>query len=156
MKDAWEGLNLVDLLDLLDPVQEPPPISMFPQTAGWIWLGLALLLGLAALVWQFLRYRRKNAYRRQALRELLDCPDDAAHLATLVRRTALAAFPRDEVASLCGKNWLTFLDRAYGGNGFSAGPGEQLASAPYAAGQKEASLKALVRTWIRKHRGPGA
>ncbi len=156
MKDAWEGLNLVDLMDLLEPLQEPPPISMFPETAGWIWLGLALLLGLAALVWQFLRHRRKNAYRRQALRELRDSPDDAAHLATLVRRTALAAFPRNEVASLHGRIWLMFLDRTYGGSGFSAGPGQQLASAPYAAGRKETSLKALVRTWIRKHRGPGA
>jgi len=72
-----------------------------------------------------------------------------------VRRTALAAFPREHVAPLAGPAWLAFLDRSYGGQGFSLGPGRLLASAPYRrAAPDQAQLRALtalVRQWIRGH-----
>ena len=56
----------------------------------------------------------------------------AAQLSLLVRRTALAAFPREQIAPLSGAAWLAFLDRSSGGTEFSRGPGRWLASAPYA------------------------
>ena len=73
----------------------------------------------------------------------------------LVRRTALAAFPRESVAPLAGLAWLAFLDRSYGGQGFSEGAGRLLANAPYqrAVPDREQlrALAALVRQWIRGH-----
>src|SRR5262245_3171457 len=50
-----------------------------------------------------------------------DSREVTSALALLVRRTALAAFPRQEVASLAGPAWLAFLDRSYGGHEFSQG-----------------------------------
>lgn len=152
MNEEWKGLSLAELIDLLEPVPEPAPISMVPQTMGWVWLGLLLLVICAALIWMLVRRWRRDAYRRAALAELGKTAQDASSLARLVRRTALAAYPRSAVASLFGDSWLTFLDEAYGGNGFSNGPGKVLATAPY---QKELAgepLRQLVKEWIKRHR----
>ena len=45
-------LNLVDYLDMLEQPLAPAPVSLWPQTGGWIWLGLALL---ALVAWGVLR-----------------------------------------------------------------------------------------------------
>lgn len=152
MHEEWKGLSLAELIDLLEPVPEPAPISMAPQTMGWVWLGLMLLVLGAALVWMFLRRWRRDAYRRAALAELGNTAQDASSLAHLVRRTALAAYPRSAVASLIGDKWLTFLDDAYGGSGFSNGPGKVLATAPYQEEPAGEPLRLLVKEWIKRHR----
>jgi len=152
MKEEWEGLNLPDLIALLEPVPEPPPVSMVPQTAGWLWLGLFLLLLVSLLIWQIWRIWRRNTYRREALKELEHCKGDAAAMARLVRRTALAAYPRAKVASLYGREWLAFLDKAYGGDGFSNGPGKALEVATYGKELAGNQASTLIREWIKTHR----
>jgi hypothetical protein len=72
-----------------------------------------------------------------------------------VRRTALAVFPRERVASLVGPAWLAFLDETYGQPEFSHGIGRLLVSGPYdrivpTDGQLS-SLVDLTRRWIRGH-----
>lgn len=152
MNEEWKGLSLAELIDLLEPVREPAPISMAPQTIGWVWLGLFVVVIAALLFWRFAQHRRRNAYRRAALAELAQLAPDASALAQLVRRTALAAYPRSSVASLFGETWLAFLDKAYGGNGFSNGPGKVLAAAPYQGETADEPLRQLVKVWIEKHR----
>lgn len=104
----------------LHDIVMPPAVSWMPQTWGWALLAALLLaLLLAVLLRAYLRYRR-NAYRREALRELgrietmMRDPargDDAAReLAELVKRTALAAWPRSRIAALTGSDWVRFLD----------------------------------------------
>lgn len=151
MKEEWKGLTLPELFELLEPVPLPQPVSMAPQTAGWIWLGLLLLAIVIASVWAAIRQRRKNAYRKQALAELKIASKDAARIAEIVRRTALTAYPRTEVASLHGADWLAFLDRSYNGTGFSEGPGRQIADAPYKRQIASPDLYAIARTWISTH-----
>ncbi|HKA81136.1 MAG TPA: DUF4381 domain-containing protein [Xanthobacteraceae bacterium] len=84
-----------------------------------------------------------------------DSQEATSALALLVRRTALAAFPRQEVASLAGPAWLAFLDRSYGGHEFSQGSGQVLSLSPYepqrAGGADLRPLIDLVRRWIRTH-----
>lgn len=138
----------------------PHPVSLWPQT--WpTWVALALLLA-AVLVatWQIMRHWHANRYRRRALAELNEItqvrPDQlATQLSLLVRRTALAAFPREQVAPLSGNAWLAFLDRTSGGTDFSRGPGRWLASAPYARAEPDAKQRAalveVTRRWIRMH-----
>lgn len=153
MNDIYQGLGLVELLDLLEPAPVPPDISMTPQTPGWIVLGLVLAAVLAVAVRRVWLHRRASAYRRAALAELKGTGNDPAALSVLVRRTALAAFARPEVAGLSGDDWLSFLDRSYGGSGFSDGPGRVLATAsarPDAGHDPE--LVTLVGKWIRTHR----
>lgn len=152
MNEEWKGLSLAELIDLLEPVPEPAPISMAPQTIGWVWLGLVVLLLFAFVLWRLARHWRQNAYRRAALAELARSTPDSSSLALLVRRTALAAYPRSTVASLFGETWLTFLDKAYGGSGFSNGPGKVLATAPYQGEAVDEPLRLLVKEWIKKHR----
>ncbi|WP_420332310.1 DUF4381 domain-containing protein [Roseibium sp.] len=152
MNEEWKGLSLAELIDLLEPVPEPAPVSMAPQTIGWVWLGLIVFVLVAALVWYLARRWRRNAYRRAALAELAHSAPDTSSLALLVRRTALAAYPRSSVASLFGETWLVFLDKAYGGSGFSNGPGKVLATAPYKGETTDEPLRQLVKEWIEKHR----
>jgi ABC-type nickel/cobalt efflux system permease component RcnA len=141
----------------------PQEVSLLPQT----WpsrVAIVLIVGLA--VWAIFRLvhrYRANRYRREALSELdrmrrmPDAPPDrlAAQLAVLVRRTALAVFPRETIVPLTGTAWLAFLDRSYGGDEFSRGAGRWLVSAPYqqtAPGRDELNaLRGLVDRWIRVH-----
>lgn len=150
--------SLVDLLGQLHDIATPPPVSLTPQTWAWaVAVGLvAAALALAARA--VLRRRRASAYRRAALAELdalapaLAAGDPAAlaGLETLLRRTALAAFPRAEVATLTGEAWAGFLART-GGDFGPLGPA--LAAAPYRAPRDVdgAAAAAAARDWIRRH-----
>ena len=91
MKDEFKGLGLVELIELLEEVPEPPPVSMMPQTLGWIVVGLVLAALLFLLIRWAVRRHREEAYRRAALRELDEAGDDPAAISAVLRRTALAA-----------------------------------------------------------------
>ncbi|MET4389039.1 hypothetical protein ABIB73_004804 [Bradyrhizobium sp. F1.4.3] len=141
----------------------PREVSLWPQT----WesrIAIVLLLAVViSVVWRLVHYRRANRYRREALAELSamgqagpsGSEELLARLTLLVRRTALAAFPREQVASLAGPPWLSFLDRTYGGQEFSQGVGRLLVSGPYQPIQPDEaelqSLGGLVRRWIKVH-----
>lgn len=97
----------------------PPPVSMLPATWGWAALFGLVALVLAAVLWRWLRRYKRNRYRREALAELsrfekeIDQPSGRRHamqsLPALLKRTALAAWQRDTVASLSGNEWSGFL-----------------------------------------------
>lgn len=152
MSEELAGKNLIELIEMLEPAPEPAPVSMMPATAGWIWLGLLVLFAIVLLVrWLFARWRA-GAYRRAALEELARAGADPVAIAGIVRRTALAAYPRDRVARLHGEAWLSFLDESYGGRDFSDGSGRVIASVPYAAADAGTGLANAAREWIRRHR----
>ncbi len=148
-----QGKSLTQLMGLLREVPVPDPVPMWPQTPGWIVLGAGVMLALAALIRWRMRHHRANAYRRAALTELSGLQDDPAQIATLLRRTALAAFPRAQVAGLQGAEWLHFLDDSFAGDGFATGPGQILTTAPYRPTAPDPALTALARDWIRTHKG---
>jgi Ca-activated chloride channel family protein len=150
------------LAGLID-IPLPQEASLWPQT--WpLRIAIVLIVALAVWgIWRFVHRYRANRYRREALSELdrmRQTPDAApdrlaAQLSLLVRRAALAVFPRETVAPLTGTAWLAFLDRSYGGEEFSRGVGRWLVSAPYqqtAPGRDELNaLRSLVDRWIRVH-----
>lgn len=152
MNEEWKGLGLAELIDLLEPVPAPEPVSMVPQTVGWIWLAAFVLVSLTIVIRRVHLWRKRTAYRREALAELEALPDDPHLVADLLRRTALTAYRREEVALLHGKEWLAFLDKTYGGSGFSEDPGRQVAYAAYQTQHQTSSLKPVVRDWIKTHR----
>lgn len=152
MNEEAAPLNLIDLLDQLIEPPEPIPVSMMPQTWGWAALGLILLVACAITAILLWRRYRANAYRRDALRELEAVRDDPAAIATILRRTALAAYPRHEVAGLVGDDWLRFLDARTSGTSFCEGPGRAVAVAPYQTVRAEPALYAVVSGWIVRHR----
>ena len=149
--------NLVDI-----PLSTP--VSLWPQT--WplrILLAVVFVSLICGALWTVHRWRA-NRYRREALSELkrieagaaTSAPAElAAALASLVRRTALAAFPREQVASLTNAAWLSFLDRTDGRRTFSEGPGRALETSAYrqAPAMDSSGLISAVRSWIKLHRG---
>ena len=147
-----EVVSLVGLLDQLNEVPEPPPISMMPETWGWLLMAALLLIALVYAGYLLAAKYRANAYRRAALADIDKAGDDPAAVALVLRRTALAAYPRDAVASLSGVAWLGFLDRHYGGKAFSEGVGAVLADGPYRDLSPVPGLSGVAREWIRKHR----
>lgn len=115
----------------IDPVTEaalrslkdialPAPVSWMPQTWGWALVAIVLAVILVVWFWQWLRRYRANAYRREALRLLANLETEIRNpltrteavrsLAVLLKRVALAAWPREDVASLSSTAWVRFLN----------------------------------------------
>lgn len=116
----------------LADIVTPLPPSWLPQTAGWLVLGVCLFCTLLWLGWRIWCHWRGNRYRRAALKELArlqaalgtDGPSRAQALlalAELLKRTALAAWPRQTVAGLSGASWRSFL-QAHAGKAADAVP----------------------------------
>jgi hypothetical protein len=157
-------------LDNLHDIVAMPPVSWWPLAPGWYALALLILLIAVLGGWRWFRRRRLNAYRRVALIELeaLSRRTGSAHerkaalrkLPEILKRTALAAWPREEVAELTGKKWLAFLDRTAGTNAFSQGEGRILPELAYGGSkffqaltdEEVRTLTRLAERWIREHR----
>lgn len=150
----------------------PESISWWPPAPGW-WVlgGLILVLVVCAVRWWGAR-RRRSAPARAALAELEALSPRLADgsgqrhavgaVSILLRRLALARYPRDQVAGLTGLAWLTFLDRTGGAGAFTQGPGKVLIERPYRpTGPSDSQtpwdptgLTALAARWIRAHWEP--
>ena len=154
-----------DALAGLHDVVAPPPVSWAPQTVGWAVLAAILVVLAAWLGWRAWKRARANRYRKVALAEIDRIAgalrdDPAAALGAvneILKRTALTAWPRSEVASLTGPRWLEFLDNTGGGHDFREGPGVALAHRLYApgaadAGEERDAFLDVARRWIRHHR----
>lgn len=155
-------------LDRLHDIVVPPPVPWWPLAPAWYWvLGYALFFAAALAFRSLIRWQR-NRYRREALAELsreevgLFNPGKRAAalaaLAELLKRTALSAWPRIEVAALTGPAWLEFLDRTGRTTGFTQGPGSILERVAYdsraALALNEPTIRdiaVLVRHWISRH-----
>ncbi len=143
-------------------VVSPAAISWLPQTPGWYLVAGALALWLSRLAWRRLRRWYRNRYRREALAELARMeriPDelDATSLNRLLKLTALAAWPRPQVAPLTGTDWVEFLNSQCEDRPFEGALGQQLALAPYGvavAAVAPQTLAGACRHWIAQHRSP--
>lgn len=153
----------------LHDVVAPAPVSWAPQAVGWAVLAAVVVVLLAWWGWRTWKRAQANRYRKVALSEVNrvekalreDAWSDRAALGAvneILKRTALTAWPRPEVASLAGEEWLRFLDATSDSHEFHDGPGRALADRVYApaglpAGEDERqALLAAVRRWIRHHR----
>lgn len=155
-------------LDRLHDIVVPPSVPLWPPAPGWYYvLGFLVVLAVVLLVRGFIRWQR-NRYRREALAEWarldLVLHDPArrvtvlACLARLLKRTALTAYSRAEVAGLSGPAWYAFLDRTGRTTAFSAGLGGRLGAAAYdpaaLAPMDETDARQIaigVRDWIKHH-----
>lgn len=155
-------------LDRLHDVIAPPPVPWWPPAPGWYWVLGFVLVVILVLVLRFFIHWQRNRYRREALAELARYQAAGAagqrvkviaSLAGLLKRTALSAWPRTQVAALNGPDWFAFLNRTGGAGRFGSGAGALLEGAAYDSRQAQslddaqtAELVELVRHWLKHHR----
>lgn len=153
----------------LADITVPAPVSMMPQTWGWAALGGLFLLAGAFAFWRWYRRWEANRYRREALADLRDIEAKLAApttrgaalaaLPVLLKRTALAIWPRESVAGLHGTGWTGFLDGHSGGPVFPIASARFFEEAEYrgsealcAVPEPEArTYAAAARHWIEAH-----
>ena len=127
----------------------PPPIPLWPATPAWYVLGALILLALLWMAWHGWKAWRHNAYRRAALREL-DAAQAPAEIAILLKRTALAAWPRARVASLTGAEWAAWLRASAPRARLTKAMAQLLAELAYLPATP-AGAKDAARSWISRH-----
>jgi len=114
-KDPMLAMTLRQMAD----ITLPPPVSMMPATWGWAVVAGLIVLALAFAFFLWLRQRARNRYRRDALAEIGALEAKAgneagriqalAALPAILKRAALAVWPREKVAGLSGAKWVEFL-----------------------------------------------
>jgi len=158
-------MNDTSSLQNLNDIVAPAAVPWWPLAPGWYVLmaiTFMVILWFAMAAW---RRWQQNRYRRQALEEfsaICKGPEGALHsLPELLKRTALSAWPRDEVAALSGERWHRFLDESAGVEQFCGGAGELLDQLAYGDGRQpgfsEEEQRCLVEAtenWLRSHRHP--
>ncbi len=134
------------------------PVSWWPATPGW-WVLAAIALLLLAR-WGFRRWRRWQAdrYRRDALAQLAALKGSPRQqlqaTAIILKGTALAAFPRRDVARLSGSAWHRWLVER--GANFSDSSRALLTEGQY-RDRHEPDATAVARlvtesaAWVRQH-----
>ncbi|EXJ15352.1 DUF4381 domain-containing protein [Imhoffiella purpurea] len=141
----------------------PDPVGWWPLAPGWWALLLLVVAALATLLFWLRRRRGRRAAPRAALARLAELREDltrdgdtrrfVAEVSRLLRRMALARFPRERVAGLSGRDWLRFLDATGGEGAFGEGPGRALVEVSFSGRVSEgADPDALVRAaerWVR-------
>lgn len=144
-----EATDLSNLHDLA----LPPEVPWWPPAPGW--LVMASIALAAACYYAFRGYAawKGNAYRRAALRSLGEA-SDARAIAEILRRSALAISPREQVAGLHGEDWAAWLAER---SSVPAPPdlAGLLSRSVYADDPDDSDTRALrdfADRWIRGHR----
>lgn len=160
LPDAFGNYALGDFVE----VASPGAISWWPQTAGWWWVGAALLAWLVYRGWGLLRLWYRNRYRREAtarLQQLAAAPSPGGlvlEINKLLKLTAMAAYSRERVARLSGDNWVDFLNSHCPAAPFSTEQGQILALAAYTGTELKppaaSRLLAASLAWVRQHESP--
>jgi Domain of unknown function (DUF4381) len=159
LPDVFGNYALGDFVEVV----APGPVSWWPQTVGWLCLGLLLAVFASLFAWRKLRHWHANRYRREAALEIRKLAAGEhtepllAELNRLLKRVALAAYPRDEVAMLSGLPWAEFLSRQCDIPSFDDSQLELLASGGYRQleidGELASELMDAAMLWIESHRG---
>jgi hypothetical protein len=133
--------SLSNLRGILEP--EPPPF--WPPAPGvWVALIIAVAVLLAFVLW-WQRARARSAYRRAGL-SLLAGARTARDIDVILKRVALAVFPRPTVAPLYGDDWVAFLEATCSQARFAA------LGAVDPSAEASTELRQMAGTWIRQHR----
>lgn len=156
-------------LQNLNDIVLPASVGWWPLATGWYVVFGLLLIAVAWFGYRSLQRWKNNRYRRTALQELqlladsaqnTDVPDAVVkQVPILLKRTALSAYPRSDVASLTGEDWHRFLDSKLDRPLFNESVGQTLDKAAYSTGdlqnidpQATADLFKASRLWLQGHR----
>lgn len=109
------------VLNQLQDIQLPDPISWWPLAFSWWILILSVTSILIGLVWYFREQHKRNAYRREALETLalirhlkesnIPINEQVLAINSLLKQVALTTYGRLRVAKLSDQAWLDFLKK---------------------------------------------
>jgi hypothetical protein len=156
-------------LQNLNDIVLPTPVSWWPLANGWYFLLGVLLILFAWLCYRAILRWNQNRYRRAALQELAVITEGLESESTrsrylrqipgLLKRTALAAYPRSEVASLSGEDWHRFLNGTLKTPLFTGPVSNTLELIAYSSGDlsrlDSSAINHLVKAssqWLKQHR----
>jgi hypothetical protein len=102
-------------LDNLHDIITPEAVGFFPWALGWNILFLLLITLLFHFGVKRYALYQKEAYKRQAEKELKEYAhksrENAIALLTLAKRVAISAYGREEVANLHDATWWDFMEK---------------------------------------------
>ena len=150
-------------LDNLRDIHLPEPVSAWPPAPGWWILAFLAISLIVWTVWKLRQNYKKNQLLRISLTSAARLEQDyqkhqdpqrlVREYSSLLRRIALARFPRQKVASLTGSDWLKFLDDSASTNLFDCEAGKLLLFAPYQKPTETIEqldqLTVAVNSWIK-------
>lgn len=131
-------------LNNLSDIVLPDPVPLWPLGQGAYLLLIAVVIVVGLFTYLYSERYRANQYRRAGL-SLLGNAVTVYDVSVVVKRVALAVFPREEVASLYGHLWTDFLKETCPGSNL-----EGLQSHPEKMADQE--LLDAARFWIRNHK----
>ena len=155
-------------LQNLNDIVLPATVGWWPLATGWYFLIGLSLIALAWFGYRSLRGWMDNRYRHAALREL-QLLEDQIHgaderdanlrqIPILLKRTALCAYPRSQVASLTGEDWFRFLNSTVKAASFTGSTASALNTISYSSGklstidsQAATTLMNASRQWLKHH-----
>lgn len=147
-----------DLANMADLVL-PEPILFWPPAAGvWI-VGVTAGAMLAVMVWRALRRYRNDAYLRRAAAEIDALARGGSGateaVSSVLKRAAIVAYGREEVASLTGSGWAAFIVQTTPTSIRTADLTARLADilAPDGHASDISKLVAQAKSWLRDQRG---
>ncbi len=138
------------LSDLAD-IWVPEPVPLWPISTMGMLLCAALIVLLVYWWWRYRQHQAQNRYRQHA-RKAIDQASSNGELADLLKRTALVAYPRTQVARLTGPDWCDWLEQELE---MPEAARMALLSALY---QPDSSpvcedLRRYCQRWVRRHQG---
>jgi hypothetical protein len=155
-------------LQNLNDIVLPATAGWWPLASGWYVLMALLLVFLAWFTYKSVRDWKANHYRRSALSELDTLSKDMQNptgrssslrkIPILLKRTALAAYPRNEVARLTGEDWFQFLNSSVKKPSFTESTFNSLNQISYTTGdlndingETANALLEACRQWLKHH-----
>ncbi|WP_330924604.1 DUF4381 domain-containing protein [Candidatus Sororendozoicomonas aggregata] len=156
-------MDIQSALEQLRPNHLPAPVSIWPLAPGW-WIVGGLSLVIIMLAMRFILSRwHKRRYRRRALSTLrkvvkaYEANGNKRQFAhdcnRLLKKVALQAYPRQNIASLNGDQWLVFLSQSSENPQFSDSAAAALGSDRFKPDHElnVDQLHTLTLSWIKKH-----
>lgn len=145
----------------LKELAPPEPVGLWPLAGGWYVVAAILIVLLGFVFWRRYRAWKRNAYRRRgvALISAMSAdPELLRQLPFLLRRTALLAHPRADVASLRGKEWIAWLNGVADRDVFSVSDAScfdaMVYQASFALPERPERQRLIdgARQWMKYHR----
>jgi hypothetical protein len=157
----------------LNDIVVPAAVGWWPLASGWYVVAGIVAVLLAWFVARSARQWKASAYRRAALLELQSLIDNSRdslgrssslrQLPSLLKRTALSVYPRENVAGLSGENWFNFLNAKVAEPSFTESTFETLNRIAYTTGDlvdiHDDAVEAVFnacRSWIESHSAEAA